>query len=340
MAKKRLKTGIAFTVLLIIIVAGSAGIYIYRELSSFVKTPLIKEAPEITFTVLRGQSLKTIAANLEKKGLISDSFYFLVYAKLQRAEKTLKAGEYTLSASKSPEEIFKILIKGQVKLYKITIQEGLTIKKIASLVEKNKMCNKEQFNALCYNSDFIKKLGFDDVPSLEGYLFPDTYFFSRHNTCEDIIIAMVGKFKSVFTPEWEAQADKLHFSIHEVVTLASIIEKETADDSERPLISSVFHNRLKKNMRLQSDPTAIYGLEDFSGKIRKKHIRAETPYNTYRIKGFPPGPIAGPGAASLRAALYPAKTNYLYFVSKDGLTHHFSETYAEHLRAIDLYLRR
>jgi UPF0755 protein len=338
-SKKKLKIGIAFIILFFIIAGSCAGIYIYREISSFIRTPMKEDATEITFVIRSGQTLTTIAENLEKEGLISDSFYFLLYGQLKNSEKKLQAGEYALSASISPEDIFDILIKGDVKKYKITIQEGLTIKDIAPIIESSTICDSTRFSELCRDPAFIGKLGINDALSLEGYLFPDTYFFSGHNTCEDIITIMVDEFKSVFTLEWKKQAEELNFSIHQAVILASMIEKETADNAEYPLISSVFHNRIKKKMRFQSDPTAVYGLEDFSGKIRRKHIRANSPYNTYRIDGFPPGPIANPGAASLKAALYPAITDYLYFVSKDGRKHYFSKNYAEHINAVNKYLR-
>ena len=338
-SKKKSKISIVFIILFFIIAGSGVGIRIYHHFSSFIKKPLIKEAPEITFTVLGGQSLSNIAENLEKQGLITDSLYFSIYVKLKKAERKLKAGEYTLSASQSPEEIFAILIEGRVKQYKTTIAEGLTIKDIASIVESRKLCDSISFTALCYDPDFIKELGIDNALSLEGYLFPDTYFFPRDNTCKSLIIAMVDRFKSVFIPEWKEQAEKLNCSIHEVVILASMIEKEAAYNSDRHLISSVFHNRIKRKMRFQSDPTAVYGLDGFSGKIKRSHIRAESPYNTYKIDGFPPGPIASPGASSLKAALYPAKSDYLYFVSKDGRTHHFSKSYKEHRQAIDQFLK-
>ena len=151
---------------------------------------------------------------------------------------------------------------------------------------------------------------------------------------------MVGHFKNVFTKKWQARAKSLGFSVHDIVTLASIIEKETGDAQERPVISSVFHNRLKKNMRLESDPTVIYGLKNFDGNIKRKHLKMVTPYNTYQIKGLPLGPIANPGALSLQAALNPAKTEYLFFVSKKDTTHQFSKTIQEHNRAVKKYQLR
>ncbi len=152
--------------------------------------------------------------------------------------------------------------------------------------------------------------------SLEGYLFPETYFFSKETDCKTLITTMVSTFNKTFNDTWKSHAKEIGLSIHEVVILASIIEKETGNAKERPLIASVFHNRLKRNMRLESDPTVIYGVSDYDGRIRYKHLRRVTPYNTYKINGLPAGPIANPGAKSLEAALYPAQTSYLFFVSK------------------------
>ena len=305
-------------------------------MSSFIKEPFRLNAPEKTIAILPGQNLKIIADHLEAEGIISSRIYFALYAKFKKSGKKLQAGEYLLSASKSPEEILDMFIKGKVKLYRITLPEGFNVKEMAALIEKENLCDQEKFMMLCHNPAFIKRLGIQSL-SLEGYLFPDTYFFSKQNTCEDIISAMTGRFKSVFTEEWQQRAKELGFSIYEILTLASIIEKETGDAAERPLISSVFHNRLKKNMRLESDPTVIYGIEGFDGNIKKVHLQTVTAYNTYQITGLPPGPIANPGALSLYAALYPAKTPYLFFVSKKDTTHHFSESFEEHNKAVKKY---
>ena len=158
---------------------------------------------------------------------------------------------------------------------------------------------------------------------------------------EDLIGAMVKRFREVFLPEWTLRAKALKMSVHQIITLASIIEKETGAAFERPLISSVFHNRLKKGMRLSSDPTVIYGIRNFNGNLTRKDLETVTPYNTYRIKGLPPGPIANPGIDSIKAALYPAETDYLYFVSKKDATHQFSTNLKDHNRAVRQYqLRR
>ncbi len=332
------------------------GFFIYSQISSFIKEPFNISAPDKIFIIKPGQSLKQIAANLEKESIISNKRYFILFTKFKKADKNLQAGEYLLSASKSPEQLLKILKKGKVKLYKITIPEGLNINEVALLIEKSTFCDKVEFINLCKNRAFIKSLGIKSLgikslgiksldiksldikaTSLEGYLFPDTYFFSKQVSCKKIIITMVEHFKKTFTDRWKLVAENMGFSLHEIVILASIIEKETGDASERPIISSVFHNRLKKNMRLQSDPSVIYGIKDFDGNIKRKHLKTMTPYNTYKIKGLPIGPIANPGALSLQAALNPEKTSYLFFVSKKDTTHKFSRTIKEHNKAVRKY---
>jgi UPF0755 protein len=179
-----------------------------------------------------------------------------------------------------------------------------------------------------------------EADTLEGYLFPDTYYFPRGLDSATIIATMVKQFRAAFKPAWEQQAEALGMTVHEVVTLASIIEKETGAPEERPLIASVFHNRLKKGMRLETDPTVIYGIPDFDGNIKRRHLETYTPYNTYKIKGLPPGPIASPGALALEAALYPAQSEFLYFVSKKDGTHQFSRTIKEHNAAVRKYQLR
>ncbi len=335
MPKKNLKK-ILFVLITGCLIAGAVGLFYYHKASTFITTPLDPKAGEIVFSILPGQSLSSISKRLEEQSIISDSLYFKLYAQISDAGKKLKTGEYILSASKTPAQILEILLKGKVKLYKITIPEGWSITQIAQALEERNSCNKDTFISLCHDKGFINKLNIKSI-SLEGYLFPDTYLFPKQTSCEKIIQTMVANFKKVFTPSMKAQADEMGFSIHEIVTLASIIEKETGDASERPLISSVFHNRLKKNMRLESDPTVIYGITNFDGNIKRKHLRMLTPYNTYKIKGLPMGPIANPGALSIKAALSPVNSDYLFFVSKKDTTHKFSRTIQEHNRAVRKY---
>lgn len=306
------------------------------QMRQFIETPCTAQEQPITFTITPGQSLKQIAANLENQGLITSQSLFKLYVQYKRASTRLKAGEYQLSAHTPPARILNQLLEGRVKLYRLTIPEGLNMDEIALLVQKANFCDATHFLSLCRDTDFIKIVKVNSH-SLEGYLYPDTYFFPKQTTCRQVLEKMVATFHKIYTREWEKKGEDLGFSVHEIVTLAAIIEKETGDASERPLISSVFHNRLKRNMRLESDPTVIYGDKEFDGRIRTRHLRRKTPYNTYQLRGLPLGPIANPGALALKAALYPNTSPYLFFVSKNDTTHYFSKTLSEHNKAVRKY---
>jgi UPF0755 protein len=306
------------------------------QMRQFITTPCSTQERSVTFTISPGQNLPQVAANLEDQGLITSQALFKLYVRYKRSATRLKAGEYELSAHTPPAGILTQLIEGRVRLYRLTIPEGLNMDEIALLVQAANICDVAAFLALCQDTGFIKTLKVDSH-SLEGYLYPDTYFFPKHTTCRQVIQKMVGTFHKIYTEEWNQRTRELGFSVHEIVTLASIIEKETGDASERPLIASVFHNRLKRNMRLESDPTVIYGDKTFDGRIRTRHLQRKTPYNTYQLRGLPLGPIANPGALALEAALYPDASPYLFFVSKNDTTHYFSKTLSEHNRAVRKY---
>ena len=269
-------------------------------------------------------------------GLIQEKFRFKILARLKSADKSLKAGEYQLAPTMTPVQILDALVGGKTFLYRLTIPEGYNLQQIAEEVQNQGIGNRTEFADFAESPEESHLLGIQ-APSLEGYLFPDTYFFPRGAGARTIATKMVERFWQKFHPAWRQRAKDLGLTIHEVVTLASIIEKETGEASERPLIASVFHNRLKKGMRLESDPTVIYGIEAFDGNITSKHLRTPTPYNTYTIRGLPPGPIASPGSESIEAALYPAETDFLFFVSKKDRTHQFSTTIEEHNAAVRKY---
>lgn len=330
---KKVSAVIGAGLIVAVILAAAAG---YFWMDRFLKTPPGQDDTPEVFTVSPGQGLSTIARNLADAGLITDPLRFKLYARYKKAGTRIKAGEYQLSRTFLPARVLDRLISGKVKLYRFTIPEGLNMAEIAEVVEQAGICDRQTFLALCRDPDLIREA---DLPvrSLEGYLFPDTYLYPKTATCRQIILRMTRGFHRVFTDEWKQRAEELGYSVHEIVTLASIIEKETGDPEERPIISSVFHNRLKKGMRLESDPTVIYGQEDYHGRIRYKHLRRVTPYNTYQIRGLPVGPIASPGKMALQAALYPAQTDYIFFVSKNDTTHHFSKTLKAHNRAVRKY---
>ena len=296
-------------------------------------SPRFVEIPE-------GASFRQAAALLEQKQVIRSRFAFMLLGKLTSADRRIIPGEYALDPSMRPREILAKLLSGQIVLHAVTIPEGYTVAQVAAVLDEKGVLDGKELLRLTHDREFNLAAFHLDKENLEGYLFPDTYHFPRKAKPKDVLVAMVEGLWRVFSPEWRARAQDLHLSVHEVLTLASVIEKETGDESERELISSVFHNRLRRRIPLQSDPTVIYGLSGFDGNLRKRDLERTTPYNTYRIAGLPPGPIANPGARSIKAALYPAPTTYLYFVSKNNGTHQFSSTLAEHNRAVEHYQRR
>jgi UPF0755 protein len=332
------KTTIVLGAVLLIFIALVGGALL--ELFNYAGTPGSTATIEQNVTVPPGQGLKATAADLYNRGIIRNAFKFNLYARIKGYDKKIKAGEYRLKPSFSPREILEIMVSGKVQLYKITIPEGYNLVQIAEMIPAAGLGPAKDFLMAANDGALAAEL---NIPgdSFEGYLFPDTYHFPKGVSPEKIIQTMVRRFREVFTSAWEGRARERKMTVHQVVTLASIIEKETGAPSERAIISSVFHNRLKRNMRLASDPTVIYGIEDFDGNLTRKDLTTITPYNTYKIKGLPPGPIANPGAEAMEAALYPADTDYLFFVSKQDGTHHFSKTYQEHEKAVRKYqLRR
>ena len=329
------KTLLLILIPLLVIVCVAAGVVV--EFHTYAETPAnVNAQNDVIIRVRPGQTLKSTANVLQQANLIKSRLKFILIARFKGMDKHLKAGEYLLSAAMPPRQILEIMVKGAVNLHKLTVPEGYNISQIAVLVENAKFGLKNEFIKKATDAALASKNGIA-ASSLEGYLFPDTYFFPREVTIDKIISTMVNRFRSIFTTEWKKRAKDLGFTVHQVVTLASIIEKETGAAFERPIISSVFHNRLKKNMRLESDPTVIYGIKNFDGNLTRKHLKTQTPYNTYKIKGLPAGPIANPGRASLEAALFPDKTVYIYFVSKKDNTHYFSKTLKEHNQAVRKY---
>lgn len=318
-----------------LIVCAALGIYI--ELNMYADAPATAGPGEnVAINVRPGQSLKTTADLLYQENIIKNPFKLTLIARIKGYDKRLKAGEYLLSAAMTPRQILEIMVSGEVKLYKLTVPEGYSTRQIAELVAQAGFGPRDAFIQAACDATLARKLGLDS-DTVEGYLFPETYFFPKDVTFEKIISTMVRRFWSIFTPEWQARAKSCGFTVHQIVTLASIIEKETGATFERKLISSVFHNRLRKKMRLESDPTVIYGINNFDGNLTRKHLKTRTPYNTYKIRGLPVGPIANPGRASLEAALFPDETDYIYFVAKKDSTHHFSTNLKEHNRAVRKY---
>jgi len=290
------------------------------------------------FEIKPGMTLNKVSKELSRQGLIRSSSAFQAIALLQEKQKLIMVGEYNISPSMLPMEILQRITSGKTILYPVTIPEGCRIIEIVDILAKNGLADKENFIKQTKNIQLLKGIAKD---SLEGYLFPETYYFGKFTDEKTIVKKMVDTFKErTLKLEFVNRAKEIGFSFHEIITLASLIEKETGKDSERKQISSVFHNRLKKNMLLQTDPTVIYVIKNFDGNIKKRHLKIDSPYNTYRYKGLPPGPISSPGLKSIIAALYPANTSNLYFVSRRDGSHQFSSTLNEHNQAVEKYQLR
>jgi UPF0755 protein len=332
------KTGAIIAIFLFSIIAILSCLYL--DLQIYANQPAAIETSEKVVMVLPGQGFKAFAQRLHQDGIIKHPSKFELLARLKGHDKIIKAGEYTLSSAMPPGTILSILVSGKVRLHKFTVPEGYNLKQIAALAAKSGYATDDDFLKAATNADLVHAMEIE-AETFEGYLFPDTYNFPKGSSPKMIISTMVKRFWSVFKPEWKNRANTLKLSVHQVVTLASLIEKETGAAFERPLIASVFHNRLKRRMRLESDPTVIYGLKDYNGNLTRKHLSMPTPYNTYTISGLPPGPIASAGVDAIMAALYPADTQFLYFVSKKDGTHQFSTNFKDHNRAVQKYqLRR
>lgn len=310
-------------------------------LQMYFQTPATLEAEEQIVTIAAGTSLRQIAASLADNGLIRHRTMLITYVKWWRPGPHLQAGEYALRASMSPEQIVELLRQGKVRHYPLTIPEGLTVREVAAIVAEQQFGDAQVIRALMSDAAFIASLNLD-TPSLEGYLFPDTYHLPRSISEKALLTLMVETLKKNYTAETAARAEQLGLTQHEVLTLASLIEKEAQVDDERPLIAAVYHNRLQRGMRLQCDPTVIYALgEHFDGNIRKRDLQIDSPYNTYRYPGLPPGPIANAGRRSLEATVNPASVDYLYFVATGTHGEHkFSRTLKEHNRAVQQYIRK
>lgn len=325
-----MKKGVLWICFALILGVLSASVLVLG-LSRHLEQPRNFEQTEIT--IHPGQSFNSVLAELHRRGLISSIWKLKLYARFKDRDRKLRAGEYRIPAGASPEQILDLLVQGKVMLHRVTVPEGYNLRQIAETVEHAGLVSAVEFLAAASDPQLIENFKISGS-SLEGYLFPDTYLFSRQTSARKVIEVMVHRFDEVFSEDWKERAAKLGLSVHEVVVLASIIEKETGVDVERPVIASVFHNRMGQGMRLESDPTVIYGIENFDGNLTRTHLRTPTPYNTYTQPGLPPGPIASPGQKSLEAALYPADTPYLFFVARKDRTHQFSTTLAEHQKAV------
>jgi peptidoglycan lytic transglycosylase G len=286
----------------------------------------------------KGSSLRKLSDELEKGGVIGSSTLFMLYGRISGLSSKVKAGTYQFTDAMSPLEIFRKLESGDVYEKKFAVPEGYSIFQIAEMLDSRGFFKKEPFLKECRDPRLLEELGIRG-PSVEGYLYPSTYNLLKAEDPAALIKLMVGQFRKVYDERFAAMEKNSHLTRSQIITLASIVEKEAVAAQEKPLIASVFFNRLKNRMPLQSDPTAVYGTRAFGGKVSGSDVRRDSAYNTYKISGLPPGPIGNPGAGAIEAVLQPATTGYYYFVAKNDGTHHFSANLDEHNRAVRLHLK-
>ncbi|MCY3843473.1 MAG: endolytic transglycosylase MltG [Acidobacteria bacterium] len=319
-------------------VLGAAGAgAAWQGLLARIETPHRDLPSEGVFVDVRpGDSTRAIAERLEAAGVVREAWTFRFAAWRGRHERSLQAGEYHFDAPVSPAAALAKIVAGRVHLKAITFPEGLTLPQMGAIVEEWGLAPAAEFAAAAQRVELVADLD-PDAADLEGYLFPETYSLPRTATVDDLVAAMVARFRVVFDAELRSRAAERGLSVRDVVTLASIIQRESGSGEEFALVSAVFNNRLRIGMPLQSDPTTIYALERagrYDGNLTRANLRFDSPYNTYVYGGLPPGPIAAPGGAVLRAALAPADVTYLYFVSRNDGTHAFADTLREHNRNV------
>lgn len=327
---KKLLVSLLSLFVIVVLIVGFVGFH-------FVNSKPSDSTEVVIFEVVPAQSFIRVASELEDIHLIQNAKLFSWYARIRGEAHKMKVGEYALRRNMTPSEVLSVITSGKSIARPFTVTEGLNIYEIADLYQAQGFGTRDEFLKLCLDKEFIKSMLGEERDSLEGYLFPETYQLTKFTKAKELIRAMVFRFHEVYK-NIEAQNKIKGLTKHQIVTLASIVEKETGAPEERPRISSVFHNRLQKKMRLQTDPTIIYGLADLEKKtvykITKADILRPTRYNTYVIKGLPPGPIGNPGKEALLAAVQPEATDFLYFVSQNDGTHVFSHSYDSHNKAV------
>ena len=299
----------------------------------YVPQPLFgPHSPSHMVTIPKGMSVRSIGHLLKDEGVILSVPYFVMAARLWGHEGTLQAGRYSFRGKNSIVSVLRQLTRGEVRYERVTIPEGLTLREAAQRLQTEAAVDSETFVRLATDTAFVRSLGIG-AETLEGYLFPNTYAVHWGMDARDVIVTMVDVFKNMCGERCETRAEELGFSLHDVLTLASIIEREVMVPEERPIISAVFHNRLKLGRALESCATVEYALGFHKQRLSEDDLNVQSPYNTYLHNGLPPGPICSPGAASIEAALSPADVDYLYFVSEGNGRHIFSRSLEEHTRA-------
>jgi UPF0755 protein len=303
-------------------------------------------APETFVEIPPGSSPQAMGRTLSDAGVVTNPTAFRAAVWLRGAGRRLQAGEYRFDAPLTPREVVDKIVRGDVFLQPVTFREGLTLKQMAAIFEERGFGPQAEFIAAASRPEGIRQLD-PQATDLEGYLFPDTYTLPRRTTADQLVARMVARFDKAVTPDTRRQAAARGLSVRQLVTLASLVEKETARPDERRLVSAVYSNRLAIGMGLQCDPTVIYALERagrYTGNLTRADLQFDSPYNTYRYAGLPPGPIAAPGQASIEAAAHPADVPYIYFVSRNDGSHAFAATLDEHNRNVHewqvLYFRK
>jgi UPF0755 protein len=299
------------------------------------------QAPVI-LVIAPGSSMRQVSTQLHASDVTTSARMFELLTRIKGAARSIKYGTYEFKTALSPLDILDRLRRGLVRLHPFTVPEGRTLFETARIIAATGLADEEDLLEKMIDPDFISSLNLD-AESLEGYLFPDTYFFSQEATAGSILKKMVERYRQVFAEEIKSAGQAPDLSAQDIITLASLVEAETGKADERPLIAGVFLNRLTKGMRLECDPTVVYGqlLLDpgFKERLRRRHLQQHTPHNTYLNYGLPPGPICSPGRLAIRAVLQPEKTDFLFFVSRNDGSHEFSRTLQEHNRAVEAFQR-
>lgn len=321
--------------LFLITITVSIAWWLWNDMEQELGSPIQLTTPA-TFEIKSGASLQNVADDLHERGFISQPWYLVFEARRQGTAGKIKAGEYLLQPGKTPRNLLQQFIRGDVRQYALTLVEGWTVRDVLQAVQENTVLKQTLENA--NNENLMEKLGYPGLLA-EGQFLPDTYHFPRGTTDMAFLQRAHAALQRVLEEEWPGRADGLPYeSPYEALIMASIIEKETALAEERTRIAGVFVRRLQRGMLLQTDPTVIYAMQEtFDGNIRKKDLKIDSPYNTYLYAGLPPTPIALAGRDSIHAALHPADSKELYFVSRGDGSHHFSETLEEHNRAVAKY---
>ncbi|MGA2193096.1 MAG: endolytic transglycosylase MltG [Nitrospirota bacterium] len=333
----RIRAPISVKIIFFLVVAAAFVAVVHMALFVMRPPSQTKEYKEVL--IPEGSSFRNVARELRKNGIISDRMAFIALGKLAGATRRIRAGFYSFDTSMKPLDVLEMLKRGRIIEYQVILPEGFDMDKIAGALEATGLTTKSEFLKKASDPAYVRSLGLEGQ-TLEGYLFPATYFFPKGMSLDAVIRQMVAKYHEVFNPDLKARAAELGMSELQAVTLASLIEREANLDSERFLISAVFHNRLSKGIPLQCDPCVIYALArhgKWDGDLTRQNLRYKDPYNTYVYRGLPPGPIASPGKPSIIAALYPADVDYIYFVSKNDGTHYFSNNLAQHNKAVYQY---